>query len=215
MLAFVGLIAVGVSYVAYVLWPRWPIEPVTLETPALPITVAGVTFNLKPTAIRQAALRRSGNQDRVDLVFLWPSLEPPDPAKKHQPGQSPLEIDRIFLTISGGEGTLPPAERVKSIYPRYVAAEAFAGPDGLAIRAFRNDAPYRGEDLVFDPAAPDVFLVRCTRNGAAGLRGTCLFDRRIADADLTFRFPRDWLDDWRSVAQGIDRLIASLRPSAR
>jgi hypothetical protein len=26
------------------------------------------------------------------------------------------------------------------------------------------------------------------------------------------RFPRDWLNDWRNVAQGIDKLIANLRP---
>jgi hypothetical protein len=28
---------------------------------------------------------------------------------------------------------------------------------------------------------------------------------------MTVRFPRAWLDDWRSVADGIDRLIAGFR----
>jgi hypothetical protein len=27
------------------------------------------------------------------------------------------------------------------------------------------------------------------------------------------RFPRDWLDDWHTVAGTIDRLVARLRPS--
>jgi len=27
------------------------------------------------------------------------------------------------------------------------------------------------------------------------------------------RFTSDWLADWRQVAQGIDKLIANLRPS--
>jgi hypothetical protein len=31
---------------------------------------------------------------------------------------------------------------------------------------------------------------------------------------LVFRFPRDWLDDWRFVAGNVERLIAGLR-SAR
>jgi len=29
------------------------------------------------------------------------------------------------------------------------------------------------------------------------------------------RFPRAWLDDWRGVAAGIDRLIAKLQPPIR
>ena len=67
-------------YIGYVLWPRWPGPPIGPNAPALPITVAGVTFNLPPAAIRVPMQRRPGAQDRVDLAFLWPSLEPPDPA---------------------------------------------------------------------------------------------------------------------------------------
>jgi len=40
----------------------------------------------------------------------------------------------------------------------------------------------------------------------------CLHERRIKTADVTVRFPRDWLTDWRSVASGIDKLLGSLRP---
>jgi hypothetical protein len=56
------------------------------------------------------------------------------------------------------------------------------------------------------------FLGRCTLHGI-GNSGTCLLERRVGGADLTFRFPRDWLDDWRNVAAGIDRLIARLHPN--
>ena len=41
----------------------------------------------------------------------------------------------------------------------------------------------------------------------------CLHERRIGGADVTVRFPRAWLEDWRSVADGIDRLIAGFRPA--
>ena len=55
--------------------------------------------------------------------------------------------------------------------------------------------------------------MRCTRK--TGLApGMCLHERRIANADITVRFPRDWLDDWRTVASKIDQLIANLRPNA-
>ncbi len=62
---------------------------------------------------------------------------------------------------------------------------------------------------------PESFLVRCTRNGAGATPGTCLYERRVEDAaDIVVRFPRDWLDDWRSVAGNIDRLIMGFRPAA-
>jgi hypothetical protein len=204
----------ALAFVGYVLWPRWPVAEVARDAPALPITVAGVTFNVPPAAIRVAMQRRAGTQERIDLVFLWPSLTPPDPAARPAPGAPPASpFDRIFLTIAGSDGGLAPVERRTIIYPRYATREPGAGPEGLAVLAFRNGTPYQGEDLVYELTAPERFFARCTRgNGATP--GTCLREQRIGAAELSVRFPRAWLDDWRTVAQGIDRLIADLHPSA-
>jgi hypothetical protein len=38
----------------------------------------------------------------------------------------------------------------------------------------------------------------------------CLSERRVDGADLTFRFPRSWLSQWREVAEAMDRLTAQL-----
>ena len=43
--------------------------------------------------------------------------------------------------------------------------------------------------------------------------GTCLHERRLGSADITVRFPRDWLNDWRATAAGIDRLVAKITPT--
>ena len=40
----------------------------------------------------------------------------------------------------------------------------------------------------------------------------CLYVRRIGEADVTVRFLRDWLSDWRTVAGNIERLMTKLRP---
>jgi len=212
----VALVAAAAVYIVYVLWPRWPAPPVALDVPSLPITIAGVAFNIPPAAIRVPVQRRGGAQDRVDLAFLWPSLSPADAAAKPPPAEAPAATrriaDRIFLTIAVAGDTLSHVDRVKSIYPRYASAEPVAGPPGLAVLAFRAGSPYQGEDLIYDAAAPESFLVRCTRDGATP--GTCLYERRIDGADLTARFPRDWLDDWHAIAGGIDRLIGNLRSPA-
>ena len=129
-------------------------------------------------------------------------------------GTSPKlqSFDRVFVTIAIARDSLPPGERVKTIYPRYAEPEPAAGVDGLAVLAFRQGTPYHGEDLIYDGTAPETFLVRCTRNGAGHTPGMCLYVRRIGEADVTVRFRRDWLEDWRTVAANINRLIASLRP---
>jgi hypothetical protein len=43
----------------------------------------------------------------------------------------------------------------------------------------------------------------------------CLHERRIAGADITVRFPRDWLSNWRRVSDGVERLIEGFKPTAR
>lgn len=215
--------AVAVGCVAYLLWPTWPSTPIPLNGPAIPVTIGGVLFEVPPAAIRAPVQRHAGPADRVDLAFLWPSLTPPQPDAKGE--DRPLAgsgtdasttgdgSERLFVTIAGLGAVLAPAERLRTIYPRYVEAEADAGPDGLAILPFRAGTPYEGEDLVYLADSPEKFFARCTRPVRA-LRGSCLQERLIDTAEITLRFPRDWLDNWRNVAAGFDRLMAQLHPQA-
>jgi len=208
------LIVGAAVFVALVLWPRWPGVAVAPDAPALPITVGGVLFNVPPAAIRVPVQRRAGAQERLDLAFLWPSLAPPDPAAKPLPTESAPPIDRLFVTIEPQSIALSPSERVKSIYPRYLADTQFDGPDGLKVIPFKDGSPYQNEDLFFDPAAQPGFAVRCSRPGAAGTPGMCLYERRIEGADVTLRFPSDWLATWRAVNDAIGKLIGALKPGS-
>lgn len=220
MLLLTVLMLAAVAYIVYVLWPRWPGVAVALDAPELPVTIGGVAFNVPPGAIRVAVQRRPGAHERMDLAFMWPSLKPADaapklPAPEAQPAPGATRtLDRIFITIASAGDAMAPAERVQTIYPRYAATEPVSGPTGLAVLAFREGTPYQGEDLIYDAATPERFLVRCTRNGAGATPGTCLYERRIEAVDIVVRFPRDWLDDWELVAANIDRLINELRPPA-
>jgi hypothetical protein len=156
--------------------------------------------------------RRPGPQPRLDLSFVWPSLTPPDAAAKSALHAMPGVIDRLFLTIAASDGIMTPGERLRTIYPRHTA-QGMVGSDGLMVHNFRDGSPYQGEELIYDPAAPERFLLRCTRQVGA-TPAMCLHERRIGGADITVRFPRQWLSDWRSVAAGIDRVIEGFRPSA-
>ena len=217
---FFGVSLLAAAYIAYVLWPRWPGPAVAPDAPSLPIVVGGVAFNVPPGAIRRAVQRKPGAQERVDLVFVWPSLAPPASvaeagahgAAAGEEAAKPLE--RIFVTIADSENAPPPLERMRTIYARYLAQGSLPAPDGLIMLAFRQGTPYQGEDLLYAPEAPERLLMRCTKT-IGPTPGMCLHERRIGNADLTVRFPRAWLDDWRGVAGGIDRLTAKLQASAR
>jgi hypothetical protein len=210
----IALIVGAATLVGIMLWPRWPGAAVTPDTPALPITVGGVLFNVPPASIRVPMQRHSGAQERLDLAFLWPSLAPPDPNAKLAPAETAPPIDRFFITIEPSSAGLPPAERVREIYPRYLADTQFDGPDGLKVIPFKEGTPYQNEDLFFDPAAQPGFVARCSRPGAAGTPGMCLYERRIENADITIRFPSEWLTQWRAVNEGIGKLIGTLKPGS-
>jgi hypothetical protein len=207
-----GLVAAGLAGapVAYMLWPQ-P-KAISPDAPSLPITVGGLAFNVPPAAIRFKVQRRPGAQARVDLTFLWPSLSPPDLSIKPAPTDTPDVTDRLFVTIAASDSTLPPMERFKVIYPRYTEGTPIIGPDGLSRQGFRSGSAYQGEDLIYDPSAVERFLLRCTVQ-TGSTPAMCLHERRIGSADVTLRFPREWLNDWRAVASGIERLIAGFRPT--
>lgn len=211
LVVLLGMLVAGLAGapMAYMLWPR--ARPVAPDAPSLPMIVGGVAFNVPPAAIRFPMQRKPGVQARIDLSFVWPSLEPPDARIKPLPNAAPTTTDRLFVTIAAIDGTLPPMERLKAIYPRYTDGGPVVGRDGLSTQNFRDGTPYQGEDLIFEPSKPERFLLRCTRP-LGSTPAMCLHERRIAGADLTLRFPREWLKDWRAVAGGIDRLIAGFRP---
>lgn len=206
-----GTAALG--YVGFLLRPQWPAAAPAGDAPTIPITIGGLTFNVPPAAIRFPPQRHPGAQPRLDLAFQWPRLIAPEPQAKVAPSEDLRPVDHLFVSIATPSGSIAAGERIKTIYPRYLAPEAFAGPEGLSGVAFRDGTPYQGEDLLFDLERPDHFIVRCTR-ATAEIPGACLLERQLGPAELTVRFPREWLADWQELANGVERLLASLRAAS-
>ncbi|MCA6122874.1 hypothetical protein J6500_13340 [Bradyrhizobium sp. WSM 1704] len=208
-IAVSGIIAAGaVAIVAYLLWPTYTTVPAS-DPSRLPVSVGGTLFNVPTLAVRMKVQRHSGPQERVDLSFLYPSLAAPA-APKHYSADTIEDkvqpIDRIFVSISAHHDSLAPEARLRTIYPRYLE-DAASTDHELTKRAFRDGSPYGGEDLF--TAGEPALTARCSRDAATP--GMCLSERRVEGADLTFRFPRGWLVQWRDVAIAMDRLAAQMR----
>jgi hypothetical protein len=210
-----ALAAAAITLIAYLLWPTFGTAAAT-GPERLPVIVGGTLFNVPTDAIRMKIQRHSGQQERIDLSFNYPSLDPP--ALHKRISAETVEdllppIDRIFLSIAAHHDVLAPEIRLRTIYSRYLdqdfRPENGLRQDGLTIRAFRDSTPYAGEDLIVADA-PGLDA-RCTRD--AKTPAMCLSERRVDGADLTFRFPRSWLSRWHDVADAMDRLTVQLHGS--
>src|SRR3954470_1584740 len=96
------LTAAAIALVAYLLWPTWGTDPAR-GPGRLPVQVGGTLFNVPTASVRRKVQRHSGPQERVDLAFTFPALEPPE-APKHVSADTVEEqqqqpIDRIFVSI--------------------------------------------------------------------------------------------------------------------
>src|ERR1700710_544355 len=71
----------AVALIAFLLWPTWGTDP--SRGPArLPVSVGATLFNVPTAAVRMKIQRHTGPQERVDLSFVYPSLEAPQ-APRH------------------------------------------------------------------------------------------------------------------------------------
>ena len=211
----IGLVAVSavigaaaIAAVCYLLWPTWTPEGAN-DPSRLPIIVGKTLFNVPTDSVRMKVQRRSGPQERVDLDFAYPSLAGGEVTKHvtvDTVDDTPQDIEVIFLSIAAHGGALAPEERTRTIYPRYLDTGMSRTDDGLVVQPFRANSPYANEDLM--SAASPQLVARCTRD--TGTPGMCLSERRIDGADLTFRFPRSWLAQWRNVADAMDRIVTQI-----
>jgi hypothetical protein len=83
---------------------------------------------------------------------------------------------------------------------------------GLVEYAFRSDSGYRGEVLFFGRTTSGVVVMRCTRQNSARPSPSCLRELELAPRiSLSYRFALPSLSDWRRIADGVHRLVASFR----
>jgi hypothetical protein len=210
IIASILIAAAAIAAIAYLLQPAWTPKPQAGEPATLPVTIGHTLFNVPTAAIRVKLQKRTGPQERVDLSFLYPSLQPPPPMPHitaTEAAEKPEPIDRIFVSLIAHHDALSPQERARTIYPRYLESEATSVEGVLMMQSFREGTPYAGEDLFM--ADGEHFIARCSRD--ARTPGMCLSERRIGDADLNFRFPRAWLSQWQNVADAMDQLAGQLQ----
>lgn len=207
LFASVLIAGASIAAIAYLLWPTWH-KSTNSGPDRIPVSIGDTFFNVPSFAFRRNVQKHSGPQESVELQYQYPSLSAVEEraANAETFDMSLLKIDRILLTISAHHDAMSPEERLSTIYPRYINQALVTQHDGLTAKPFRDGSPYESETLYVGDNP--TLIARCTRNGDTP--GMCISERRINGADLTFRFPLEWLRQWRQVAQSLDHLTAQL-----
>ena len=103
----IAVAAGALTLVAYLLWPTWGSNGAS-GPDRLPISIGGTLFNVPPAAIRMKIQRHSGPQERIDLDFSFPSLEPPEPAAVVLDLEEPVRTRRDEVDLVGMQNSNMP-----------------------------------------------------------------------------------------------------------
>jgi hypothetical protein len=158
--------------------------------------------------IRFEQARRDGVAPRLDLYLRYPQLDGYSEAARDDFNHTGLKKSIIFLAFEPRMMSRDMSGRFAPIYSALITRPGSAGPGGTTVYDLSGKSGYLNEVLVVG-ARPgkDPFVARCLVGPSAEESlAPCERDIHVGkDLSLSYRFPREFLDDW----QALDASIAS------
>jgi hypothetical protein len=175
------------------------------------IDIGGEHLAIPANWLRFADQRHGGAHPRADLALLLPSLDGITSANAPAFATTQKAGRLVFISIEPGGGELDTADRIATIYQRFLEPDEKDGPDGLVRRLFRAGTPYAGEELYFEPGSVHPFAARCYPEAPGEPPIACLRDLRLGKQLIaTIRLPRAALPQWRDLSARLDKMLAGL-----
>jgi len=117
----------------------------------------------------------------------------------------------IHILITREAFDVGESARLKRVYLNEVVdTRGRSWTSSLTKYVFRNDSGYRGEDLFVGRDAGTDVVMRCTQQSADVPSPNCMREVQYAPGILlSYRFKRARLGEWRAIAGGVQRLVAS------
>jgi len=184
----------------------------TADARTVRLSVRGVQFAVPGNYLESRASRRGGDLDVMSLSALLPDM------RGFSAGDAGLFLSNaadsplVHMVLRGDTNSLSTADRLARIYRPYIA-EPGGAPDqfGLTRYSFREGTGYERDDLYVAEGEAGSLLLLCERPAQDLPSPNCLaIDRPVAPGvTLSYRFKRAQLSQWRPIAAGVDRLVAS------
>ncbi|HKD48846.1 MAG TPA: hypothetical protein VKB67_14255 [Rhizomicrobium sp.] len=176
---------------------------------AIPVTVGRQTFII-PRRYLEPGTRGGG--DRVDLVAALPDMRGFTENDAELFAANAPDSPVVHLLIRGNRNAPDTNDRFQRIYLPYVTnPQGEKSAYGLTYYSFKPGSGYGGDDLYAGPTKDLLFL--CERPAQDVPSPNCLtIDRSLAPGvNLSYRFKRSQLPNWRAIEDGVRRLIAKFR----
>ncbi len=175
---------------------------------AIPVNLAEVALRIPRRYIDPGTARKN----MVALVAALPDLRGFSENDAQLFANNAPDSPLVHLLIRADRDSLNASQRLQRVYIPYIADSAGEkGPFGLTHYAFRPGSGYTRDDLY---AGNDGNLLLLCEQPAQDLPSpNCLaIDQPIAPGvSLSYRFKRAQLSSWRTIDNGVSRLIAKFR----
>lgn len=170
------------------------------------VVIGNNVIEVPANAIRFEQARRDGIASRLDLYLRYPQLDGYSEAARDDFNHSGSTKDIVFLSFEPRIMSRDMSGRFAPIYSALVARPGNAGPDGTTIYDFSARSGYLNEVLVVaGRPGKDPFVARCL-SGPSAEESLAPCERDIhlgEDLSLTYRFPREFLNDWQTLDASI------------
>ncbi len=175
----------------------------------LDISIGATKLRIPEQFIRDPDQRENGIISRIHIAVTWPDFAPLVAPSNLLATQTPNPI--IFMTLEAADDTINPAQRPSALYSRFLTTDVNQGAAQLVTRIFKAGTPYAGEVLHIAPPNGEVFSARCQIVKVPEARSEhCLWQLRIDKLDVQVRFSEGVLEDWESLKERTNELLAAI-----
>lgn len=169
--------------------------------------IAGVKLAYARAYARDDATAAGGLADRLAFIASFPAFVTLPP---NHGSAGP----KVMVTLTPADEGLAPQDRPAKLYARFLTPETHLGPGGLVLRRFEPDSPYDTEELLVAPPDGRSFFARCPRREIRALSEDCLSVFRVGALDIELRYPAALLEQWETLYEGANALLARMRAGA-
>jgi hypothetical protein len=189
----------------------------TSRTDRVELQVRGVHLAVPANYLIYESSRQGGKFTDISMFALLPDLHGYSSGDASDFSGNAPDSEVIYMLLREEKLELTEADRLKRIYMNYVAnPNGESSPFGLTHYVFRDDSGYRAEDLFVGETDQGPVVMRCVRLSQNVVSPSCLRDVQISKrVALTYRFKRAHLADWRSIADGAEKLIQDFRKASK
>lgn len=197
-------------------------SPAITEEPVA-INIGAHTFAPKANFTVYPRARRGGVRDEVSLYALWPIMNGYTPAQRREFVENEPDTRRLDIVISKRVSAFTEEDRLNVLYlPQTVDQRGVRTPYQLTKFTFsemRANVPTNGyantEMYVGRDADENVIVLFCFKENVDLPSPECWREFDYSDSvEVTYRFKRPYLPEWRAIDTKIREYIGKIDQSA-